>query len=50
MVKKHTPSPRCPACGKVFMSATQLAHHITNADRLCNQGPTVLANKRNFGP
>lgn len=25
----------CDRCGKIFMSQAQLAHHKTNAQRLC---------------
>jgi len=28
-------SNRCPMCKKFFMAASQLAHHQTNAERLC---------------
>ena len=30
-------SPRCPKCGKWFMSKAQLKHHTDNATRLCNR-------------
>ena len=37
------PSPRCPNCGKVYMAAPQLAHHIMNASRLCKPRAVQLA-------